>query len=708
MPGIDRREFLTLFASAAGCFALSATSAPFTSQMAHAATAAGVYHFPQGLASGDPQPDSVMLWTRVERLEANADDQKVPLSKEIDLILQVAEDDEFSRLIVERNLRAGPSSDHTVRVLVDGLKPDSYYFYRFIAGSDITPLTGRTRTAPAPDNSRSVRYAFLCCQNYEQGFYGALRRLVNDDIATEPKDQIEFVLHLGDFIYEHTGDVPETETPARPIGAMPFGSEPWAPDGTRPWWQAGGQAPVTLADYRFLYKTYLTDPDLQAARARFPFVHTWDDHEFTNDAWQSHDTYFGDGSPAQARKLAANQAWFEFIPALLSDAESFAGIASPAHDFKTATVKNAPFGEPDENLLRQDPDNLRALNSLTIYRAFSWGGMLDLVITDLRSYRSEPVMSSDVKVFAKGAPVSPVRLVKLLDAGRMANDGNPPEAITYGDKSLANPRRQSPPGSHMGGPQKVWFKSVMQASKAHWRIWANSVPALSMRLDFSNLPFAGLETGYLGMDGWQGYPYELCELLTFLKKEKISNVVSCAGDYHTHAAGRLPLDPDDEIQSYAAVEFVTAGISSGSMFSGAERVSRSSDFFRRMVLMEDGKDILENFNNTVVNGIRAGIITNYTNSVAVGSMFRNEKASPGLSFLDSNAHGYAVVTLTEDKMTVELVNVGDVSRDAGPEGAPVLRRTYFEVAAWGPESKPQISEPRFEGIPSFPHMPTSA
>ena len=104
---------------------------------------------------------------------------------------------------------------------------------------------------------------------------------------------------------------------------------------------------TALADYRFLYKTYLMDPDLQAARARFPFIHTWDDHEFTNDCWQSHDTYFGDGSPAQVRKLAANQSWFEYIPAMLSDAVSFSGVGPAAHDFRSATVQNTPMGAPD-------------------------------------------------------------------------------------------------------------------------------------------------------------------------------------------------------------------------------------------------------------------------------------------------------------------------------------------------------------------------
>ncbi len=133
------------------------------------------------------------------------------------------------------------------------------------------------------------------------------------------------------------------------------------PDGTRPWWQSGGQAPETVRDYRFLYKTYLRDPDLQAARARFPFIHTWDDHEFTNDAWQSHDTYFGDGEPAQARKVAANQAWFEFIPALLSEVPAFFGLESAANDFKPTQVSRSPMGQPDGELLHPGADHTKKL-----------------------------------------------------------------------------------------------------------------------------------------------------------------------------------------------------------------------------------------------------------------------------------------------------------------------------------------------------------
>ncbi|WP_422561416.1 alkaline phosphatase D family protein [Parvibaculum sedimenti] len=696
MTGFDRREFLRLFAATAGCFAVSAAPLPFASVLNRAAADTGLYHFPQGLASGDPQPHAVMLWTRVERVDGAPSDA-------IDLYVQVAEDEAFTKLIVERAVRALPETDHTVRVLVNELRPDTHYYYRFFAGSDQAPFSGRTRTAPPRDAKRPVRFAFLCCQNYEQGYYGAYRRLVNDDIAAKPEDRIEFVLHLGDFIYEHTGDVPEEEKPARLIGPLPNGSTPWVPDGKRTNWQSGGQAAVTLADYRFLYKLYLTDPDLQAARARFPFIHTWDDHEFTNDCWQSHDTYYGDGSPAQKRKLAANQAWFEFVPALLSDAPDFGGVKPQAHDFTPVKVADAPMGEPDANFLFQGTDNLKAIGSLGIYRTFSWGKMLDLVITDLRSYRSPPVMSEEVKALVKGAPLPPVRIVKTLDAGRSAAQGNPPAKLSYKDREIDNPRRAAPPGTHMGGPQKSWFKSVMQSSKARWRIWANSVPALAMRIDFASLPFAGLEDGYVGIDAWQGYPGELKELMSFLKEAGIGNVISCSGDYHAHIVGRLPVDPDAEALTYSAVEFVTTGISSGSMYRGAERGARKSALFHRAVEIDDGDKKLENFNNTLVNGLRAGILTNYTNSMKIGAMFRNERASPGLSFLDSNAHGFGIATLTEEGATVELVNVCDVSKDAGPEGAAVLRRSRFAVKPWKGGDDPVIEGPTFEGEPPFPY-----
>lgn len=699
----DRREFLKLFGATAGCFVANAAAAPFAPALGTAQAAPGAFHFPQGLASADPQPDAVLLWTRVESLDPQA---ALP-NGGIDLYVQVALDMDFKRVVVEQAVRAAKASDHTLRVFVQGLSPDTLYYYRFYAGGDMSPTPGRTHTAPRPGTARKVRFATICCQNYEQGYYGALRRLTNDDMTAAPDDRIDFVLHLGDFIYEHTGDVPDDETPARLIGALPDGTAPWEPDGTRRWWQKGGQAAVTLADYRHLYKTYLSDPDLQAARARFPFVHTWDDHEFTNDGWQAHDTYFGDGEPAQKRKVAANRAWFEFIPAVLAEAPEMSGIANPAHDFRDVTVENAPLGEPDENFLYPD-GNLKAVSSLTIYRTFRWGAMLDLILTDLRSYRSPPVMTEAVKAFIEGAPVPPVRLVKLLDAGQSANGGEPPETISYDGTEMANPRATAPRGTQMGGPQKAWFKSAMKASTATWRVWANSVPALQMRLDFSRIPFAGLEDGYVGTDAWQGYPGELEELMRFVKDEKIGNVVSMSGDYHAFGAGRLPVDPDTNELSYAAAEFMTAGVSSSSMYDGAEQAARSSSFFHRAVVFKDGENMRENWNNTLVNGLRAGILASYSGSAYVRDMFSNARTSPGLDYMDSNAHGYTLATLDETGMEVVQVNAGDVSRDAGPDGAAVLRRTRFHVAPWEGGGEPVIEGPDFVGTPPYPWTPANS
>ncbi|MAU60369.1 MAG: hypothetical protein CMI62_06520 [Parvibaculum sp.] len=699
MPGgsFNRREFLKLFGATAGCFVATAAAAPFVPRLGTARAAPGAFHFPQGLASADPQPDAVMLWTRVEPIDPGA---ALP-NGDVDLYVQVATDLDFETVVVEQAVRASSGSDHTVRVFVQGLSPDTVYYYRFYAGSDRSPYPGRTRTAPLPGSKRRVRFAAISCQSYEAGYYGALRRMTNDDIEAPAEEQIDFVLHLGDFIYERTGDVPEDRTVARLVGPLPDGSEPWEPDGTHDWWRKGGQAAVTLADYRHLYKTYLTDPDLQAARARFPFVHTWDDHEFTNDAWQSYASYFADGEPAQKRKVAANRAWFEFIPAVLSNTPKFHGIPAPAHDFRNRNVDDTPMGAYDDDFLFEG-DNARALSTLTIYRTLRWGATLDLVLTDLRSYRSPPVIDENIDALLEGAPVPPVRVVKLLDAGRTANDGNPPATISYADREIENPRKDAPPGTHLGGPQKTWFKEVMKASTATWRVWANSCPALQVRLDFSRIPFAGLEDGYAATDAWQGYPGELKELMAFLKDERIGNVISVAGDHHAFAAGRLPVDPDAETLFCPAVEFMTAAISSSSMYSMADRATRDNGFFHRAVALQDENGTQANWNNTLVNGLRAGILVNYTSSDYLFDLVRNERASPGLDYIDSDAHGYTLVSLDEEKAEAVLVNVGDVQIDAGPGGSKVTCKAHFTVKPWTGGEEPVLEGPLFEGVPPYP------
>ncbi len=693
MDNLNRRDFLRGFAGTVGCFVATAGLAvrpAFADD-----TRANAARFPQGLASGDPQPDAVMLWTRaVPDMPSGA----------VELLCQISTEQDFASVVLEQRISVTAESDFTARLFAQGLAPDTRYFYRFVTNDgEVSAHTGRTRTAPSADSERPVRFAFASCQKYESGFYGAWARLVADDEAAPENGQLDFVLHLGDFIYEVIGDVPEGVDASRKVPPFPDGSTPWVPDGTKPYWTAGATWAVTVDDYRHLYKTYLKDPHLQAARARFPFICTWDDHEFSNDSWQSHDTYFRPGIPAQKRKVAANQAWFEFIPAVLSNSKPLADIPNEASDFKTTEVQDAAFEGFDDAFLNTSDENRRALQSMTIYRSLSWGKMLDLVVTDLRSYRSPPVLTEEVRELLSGsARLAPVRLIRELDAGKTANNGQPLEKLTYEDKEIDNPRKDAPHGTCMGTKQKAWFKGAMQSSVATWRVWANSIPAVSMRLDLNNVPAADLEDSYLGVDAWQGFPGELNELMGFLRDNQITNTLSCSGDYHTHAAGRLAPNLDDDEPDFVAVDFATTSISSGNLFNGAESGTPEGDTFRPFVAYESGGTLVENFNNTVVNGMLSGLAASYTGSTFLAGLLSSGRASPGLAYMDSNAHGFGLVKLTSAGATVSLVNVGPVLEEPGPEGQPLLRRATFEVPSWADGRQPQLEEPTFEGTPPFP------
>src|SRR5262249_20596490 len=141
---------------------------------------------------------------------------------------------------------------------------------------------------------------------------------------------------------------------------------------------------TTLEDYRTAYRAYLRDPDLQDARARWPFVCMWDNHEFSENGWQSVQAFNGESRPAQERKVAANQAWFEYQPARI--------VKSSGPDlekFDPPTVSNEPITQFDADGLGDEPNNRAALDSLRAYRKLRWGRNVDIIITDQHSYRSE-------------------------------------------------------------------------------------------------------------------------------------------------------------------------------------------------------------------------------------------------------------------------------------------------------------------------------
>ncbi len=310
------------------------------------AESVGTDRFPQSVASGDPHPDSVVLWTRV------VDQSGLGV-----VMLEVAGDPDFNEVISNRELDVDPQWDGVVKARVDGLDPGTTYWYRFLYGSgaamESSPI-GRTRTAPAPDDPRPVRFAVVYGQDFTGRYYNTYAKLLMDH-----DEDLDFVVHLGDYVYETTGD-PSFQDPTsdRNVefedieGAIPLGSE------EHPYYAAS-----SLANYRTLYRTFRSDPMLQQVHERWPMIVIWDDHEFSDDCWGATATYF-DGRVDEydvERRRRSEQAFMEWIP-------SAAGL-------------------DNEGVLGVD-DSMLYPNAV-IYRDFRFGSLLHLSMTDYRSYRPD-------------------------------------------------------------------------------------------------------------------------------------------------------------------------------------------------------------------------------------------------------------------------------------------------------------------------------
>ncbi|GGP41718.1 alkaline phosphatase D family protein [Streptomyces melanogenes] len=255
---------------------------------AAAADPAAAPAFLHGVASGDPLPDGILLWTRVtpapDAVPGSGKGQDTEVSWEI------AEDKAFARIVAQGRTTATAASDHTVKADVRGLRPATAYWYRFAAGTALSPV-GRTLTAPATDAAAAnVRFGVVSCSNWESGYFSAYRHLA-------ARSDLDAVLHLGDYIYEYaSGAYPEAKYVVRQ-------HEP-------------AHEILNLADYRTRHGKYKTDADLQAMHHAHPVIAIWDDHEFANDAWSGGAENHTPGTEGDwaTRVSAAKQAYFEWMP----------------------------------------------------------------------------------------------------------------------------------------------------------------------------------------------------------------------------------------------------------------------------------------------------------------------------------------------------------------------------------------------------------
>ncbi|HET8704734.1 MAG TPA: alkaline phosphatase D family protein, partial [Pseudomonadales bacterium] len=352
----DRRHFIkTVIATsvAIGTGGLTACSE------GHAKFAAPVDRnaFPQSVMSGDPTPNSVILWTRY------------PSTKEQErLRLEVATDANFDNIVAIENVSVFRENDYCVKVRVINLKPATYYYYRFMSVQGMHAIgspTGRTKTAPANDQDIPVKFAFVSCQDYIGRYYNTYFKILE-------QDDLDFVVHLGDYIYETTGDASfQVISAERGITFDDLAGAVHVKTANSDYYGA-----ASLDNYRQLYRTYRTDPALQAVQERFPLVATWDDHEFSDDSWQINATYYnGRKSEAELqRKRNSEQAWMEYLPI---DHEAA---------FKGENIN-------DQEVILVDDSYLYP--NTKIYRDFQFGQHLHLMLTDYRTYRPDHIIPED-------------------------------------------------------------------------------------------------------------------------------------------------------------------------------------------------------------------------------------------------------------------------------------------------------------------------
>jgi alkaline phosphatase D len=275
----NRRTFLRSSAVAGGALLVPAGLA--------ATASAAVPQFAHGVASGDPLPDRVLLWTRV-----TPSPEATPgsgLGPAVEVRWEVARDPAFADVVAAGSVTTGPQRDHTVKADAAGLAPGTAYHYRFLLDG-VASASGRTRTAPAPDaDVAGLKLGLVSCSNWQAGYFSSYRHLA-------ARADLDGVLHVGDYLYEY---------PVGGYGARGVTIRPHVP----------AHEMLTLADYRQRHALYKTDPDLSALHAAVPWFITWDDHEYANDTWsdgaENHQPSEG---PWASRKAAARQAYFEWMP----------------------------------------------------------------------------------------------------------------------------------------------------------------------------------------------------------------------------------------------------------------------------------------------------------------------------------------------------------------------------------------------------------
>lgn len=552
--------------------------------------------YPQGVVSGDPRPDRVVLWTRIETDE-----------DDVELILTVAKDDGLQDIVVREKVTAKKADDHTVRVVPTGLEPGRFYYYRFERTGGATTQIGRTKTAPDPNADVPVTFAMAACQDFIGRYWHSWQAFLDEKV------EVDFVMYLGDYIYESVNDARfQSTTPDREIKLPDGGIDTSVKqDGSR-------IAASSLNDYRALYKKYRSEPLLREIHRRFPFILTWDDHEYADDCWQDHSTSFNGQDPKNPGKPSADDE--KNTPRRTNANHAF-------YDYQPVDVAyHADLSYPFD---------------IKIYRQLRYGKHVDLFLTDQRSYRSDHVIPE-----GKGTNFSVGKFADYTSVG----------SRYFVRKSGFDTEEAKVKPTLLGAEQKAWFLDAVKKSDATWKVWCNEVQVYQMRMELKRLPgvpdsILGFEPYpvYINCDQWDGYRSERAEVLTALKD--VSNLLVCTGDIHSFYAAELHVDFDNvKIDDKPlAVEYVTAGISSASL--------------KELI----GKFIPE-------DSPLHFIANSWTNAADQALLDSNPTY---LKHADTDSYGFALMKVDAKEVAVTFIQVGS-PKDKAYSG--VIDRTKFTTA----------------------------
>ena len=454
--------------------------------------------FLHGVASGDPLQDKVILWTRLTPVDLNA---------RLKVTWEIATDNQFKQNLKTGMVETTKTDDFTVKVDAAGLQANTIYYYRFRFGNKISSV-GQTKTLPISTNK--VTFAVCSCSNYPAGYFYVYREMA--------KQNVDVIIHLGDYIYEYGADGYAAEDAAKLGRTLPTDNN---------------KEIIKLDDYRKRYALYRQDKDLQAAHQRHPFIVIWDDHELANDTWRDGaENHQSDEGSFSDRKLAALQAYFEWMP--------IRPVTSTDH--------------------------------LNIYRQFNFGSLVELTMLDTRIIARDKQLEYADYMTAAGLNAQKFQ-VDLTDPKRTL--------MGYTQRDwLVDKLKQSTATWNVIGQQvlmsKMWIPAELLLSLgqitsggasaetlAKMNAQITELVTLKLRLEQGDPTLTAQEKTRVttvvpyNLDAWDGYYAEretVYENLASLNKK----VIVLAGDTHNAWASYLY----SQKGQYVGVELATSSVSS--------------------------------------------------------------------------------------------------------------------------------------------------